>query len=90
MSNPARRISPQHRSFKPGLQHSVLTVTGYLARRHKHEQAKKSMLRLSGNVPGYDIEREYAVLSQNVANDEAQQAIAKRSTYVELFRGING
>lgn len=48
------------------------------------------MMRLYGNVPGYDVDVEYEVLRQNVAGFEALHAVQKSATMKELFTGING
>lgn len=57
----------------------------WLATKGRHEQGKKALRRLVGNVEGYDLEHEYAVL---VAQHEASLRQSKYS-WTTLFKGHN-
>jgi MFS family permease len=46
----------------------------FLCLKGRHEQAKKALRRLVGPVSGYDVEHEYAVLQQEVAQSVAMKA----------------
>ena len=48
------------------------------------------MIRLYGNVPGYNVDIEYEVLRQNVAAFEKLREVQKSATIKELFTGVNG
>lgn len=67
-----------------------MLISGFYARRHDEEKAKRSMRRLYGNVPGYDESVEFQVLRENVAHFEALHSLQKSSTIKEIFSGING
>lgn len=72
------------------VRNSRLWLPGYYARRHKDDQAKKSMLRLYGTVDNYDVNHEFEVLRQNVAAYEALHRVQKKASFLEIFKGVNG
>ncbi|WVW80729.1 hypothetical protein I302_102715 [Kwoniella bestiolae CBS 10118] len=62
----------------------------YYARKHEHDKAKKSLVRLNGGIPGWDVDYEYEVLRTNVAHSESLKLLQKQSAFKELFIGTNG
>jgi len=48
------------------------------------------MVRLYGNVPGWNVDEEYEVVRKNVQHAEALQELQNSSTMKELFTGTNG
>ena len=62
----------------------------YFARRGDREGAMKSMRRLYGNIPDYDYEHEYGIISRTIAHEKEMNAIAKAQPWSEIFRGLNG
>lgn len=65
----------------------------YLARKGDNEKAKRSLRRLFGNVPSYDVDEEYSLLlsaikveleSANVNKDEPAWKV-----YASCFQGVN-
>jgi hypothetical protein len=58
----------------------------YYARKHKHEKAKKALRTINGRVPGYDVEREYAVVQAELRRQEEESSGA---TIMDLFRREN-
>jgi hypothetical protein len=61
----------------------------WLCKKGRHDQALKSLHRLVGNVDGYDWDREYAVIKQEL---DASQALTQKSSklgFVACFKGTN-
>lgn len=60
----------------------------YYARKGDHEKAKRSMLKLYGYAPNYDLEYEYRVVRHGI---EAEQELNGRGTsrFFEIFQGLN-
>lgn len=56
----------------------------YYANRFDHENAKRMLQRINGRVPGYDVDREYAVMAAEVAHNAriSQQSAALSWTSV--------
>jgi len=62
----------------------------FLAKRGKHEKAKKALKRLVGNVPGYDLEYEYRVTVHELQTQgHEDEALEKRPSWKEVFTGSN-
>lgn len=61
----------------------------WLLRKGKRDQAIKSLLRLCGSIPGYDVEREIEVLEYDLAAESVRQEEAKKVSYADIFRGTN-
>lgn len=61
----------------------------FYARKGKHEQAMAVLRRLNGNVEGYNVELEYAVLSKEVEDGKALATMSSKLSFFEIFKGIN-
>lgn len=61
----------------------------WLAGKGKHEQAKKALRRLVGNVDGYDLEHEYKVLLQELEQSAAAAQKASQYSWKALFTKTN-
>ncbi|KAL6890046.1 general substrate transporter [Trichoderma evansii] len=59
------------------------------ARKGEHEKAKKSMTKLYGNVPGYDVEYEYRVIQHGIAAEREFNQASENSSFLEIFKGLN-
>lgn len=55
----------------------------------KHDKGKRALKRLIGNVEGYDVEHEYAVLQQEMEASATLAALVGDSDWVALFRWAN-
>jgi len=55
----------------------------------KHDAAKKSLRRLIGNVPGYDWDREYAVMAEEIDNSLVLMEKSSKYGFVACFKGTN-
>lgn len=64
-------------------------VPVWYSRQGDHEKAKASMRRLIGNVEGYDIEREYAVLQVEVQASKELTKTYGSSTWTAAFKWPN-
>ncbi|KXJ90287.1 general substrate transporter [Microdochium bolleyi] len=60
----------------------------YYARKGKHEDAKKSMLKLYGYAPGYDVEYEYRVIQHGILAEQ-EFSSNNQSSFFEIFQGLN-
>lgn len=61
----------------------------WLCKKGRHEKAQKSLRRLIGTVDGYDWDREYAVLKQEI---DASLVLTQKSSklgFVACFKGTN-
>lgn len=61
----------------------------FYARRGNDEAAKKVLQRINGGVEGYDVDREYATLKQEVEDGKQLAVLAKGISFIDLFRGTN-
>ena len=70
----------------------------YFASRGEHDKAKKTLLRVNGKVPGYDVEREYAVVINTIEEErrlrsqddfDATSFKSMMISYTHCFKGIN-
>lgn len=61
----------------------------FYCKKGNHEQAKKSLARLIGNVDGYDIEHEYACIRHEVEQSETAQKLLAKSSWLSVFKGKN-
>jgi hypothetical protein len=62
----------------------------WCARKGRTEQGKGILRKLYGKIPGYDVDVEYAVISDTVAREVA---LAKKNAEVAwsaIFKGVNG
>lgn len=66
---------------------SFLSV--WLCKMDREVQAKKAMRRLIGNVAGYDIDHEYLVMKQNLAESQALMEKSSKLGWVACFKGTN-
>lgn len=62
----------------------------YYANKGNHEGAKRMLLKMNGNVPGYDVEAEYAVIAGELAVKADLSAKSAAASWKELFVGVNG
>lgn len=62
----------------------------YYANKYDHDGAKRMLLKINGNVPGYDAEHEYAVIAAEVEHNAALAAKSAAVSWSETFKGING
>lgn len=49
----------------------IISCVAWLASKGRHDEAKKALLRLVGNVSGYDVDHEYLVIRSEVENSMA-------------------
>jgi hypothetical protein len=61
----------------------------WLASKGKHDRARAILTRLNGSIEGYDVDREYAILLQEIEDGERLIAAGKQMSYTALFRGTN-
>ncbi|KAM5345993.1 hypothetical protein ACJ41O_011854 [Fusarium nematophilum] len=70
----------------------------YFAARDQHEKGKASLRRVNGNVPGYDVEVEYAILQNTILEEQREhEALADRNSgfkklmrsYIQCFQRSN-
>ena len=61
----------------------------FYCKQGKHDQAKKSLRRLIGDVEGYDLEHEYACIRYEVEQSEAALKLLAKSRWVSVFKGKN-
>ncbi|GFZ43406.1 hypothetical protein JCM24511_01126 [Saitozyma sp. JCM 24511] len=59
------------------------------ARKGNHEMAKKSMLKLYGYAPGYDVEYEYRVVQHGIEAERQFNEASKDSSFFEIFNRAN-
>lgn len=59
-------------------------------RKGKAEQAKKTLRRLYGKIPGYDVDFEYQVIVDTVAREDAFAKESAEVPWSAIFKGING
>lgn len=66
-------------------------VTVWCATKGKHEQGKKALRRLVGPVEGYDVDREYAVIQQEVQSsvDLSDAKVDGQSQWKAILAPIN-
>lgn len=61
----------------------------YYALRGNHEKAKKTLLRINGNVRGYDAEREYGIIQKELEDGRNLMNKQKAENLLDCFRGTN-
>ncbi|KAM5363636.1 hypothetical protein ACJZ2D_011920 [Fusarium nematophilum] len=61
----------------------------YHARKGEHEKAKGSMLKLYGNVHGYDVEYEYNVIQHGIQAERELNQASQESSFLEIFNSLN-
>ena len=61
----------------------------YHARRGNQAAAYKSLKRLYGTVPGYDIEEEYSIILRTLEHEKVILESCHGSKYRDLFMGDN-
>jgi len=61
----------------------------FLCRQGKDEAAKRSLVRLIGNVPGYNVEHEFSVLKYEVQASEALTRLYSSNDWAAMFKGNN-
>ncbi|KAI4726723.1 MFS general substrate transporter [Aureobasidium sp. EXF-10728] len=61
----------------------------YHSRKGQHEQAKRSMLNLYGNIPGYDVEHEYRVVQHGIEAEMELASASRSSSFFEIFNSQN-
>lgn len=57
------------------------------ARRGNKEAAMKSLRRLYGNIPAYDFEEEYGIITHTIEHEAG--LLGQRPRYRDLFKGVN-
>jgi hypothetical protein len=74
------------------------SLSAYYAERDQDEKGKASLRRINGNVEGYDIEVEYAIIKDTILEERRQahalgldnQSLGQMlGSYVECFKGHN-
>lgn len=55
----------------------------------KHEEAKKAIRRLMGNIEGYDLEHEYAVMGQEIDESLVLMHKSSKLSWIACFKGTN-
>ena len=62
----------------------------FYARRGKKEAACKSLIRLYGDIPGYNVEEEYNVILRTLAYEKRALNLGEgQESWLDLFRGGN-
>ncbi|ORY27930.1 and other transporter-domain-containing protein [Naematelia encephala] len=59
------------------------------ARKGEHEKAKRSMVRLYGTAPDYDVDYEYRVVQHGIEAEQHWSQASKKSSFWEIFQGAN-
>lgn len=57
----------------------------YYARKDEHEKAKRSMLKLYGNIPDYDVEHEYRAIQHGIESERQLSQSSESSSFLEIF-----
>lgn len=60
-----------------------------LAEATTKRQRRCCRLRINGGVEGFDVDREYATLKQEVEDGRQLAVLAKGISFIDLFRGTN-
>ena len=55
----------------------------------REDKAKKAMRRLIGNVQGYDVDHEYLVMKNNLAESQALMEKSSKVSWIACFKGTN-
>ena len=55
----------------------------------REDKAKKAMRRLIGNVQGYDVDHEYLVMKNNLADSQALMEKSSKVSWIACFKGTN-
>lgn len=61
----------------------------WCARHGQTERAKALMSKLNSSVPEYDLEGEWALVEQEIAEGRALMEASSKYSYVALFKGVN-
>lgn len=61
----------------------------WLLRMGRKEKAMHALSRLCGSIPGYDVQREIAVLEYDLASESARREEARKVSYADIFRGTD-
>ncbi|KAH7137003.1 general substrate transporter [Dactylonectria estremocensis] len=61
----------------------------YHARKGEHEKAKRSMVKLYGTAPDYDVEYEYRVIQHGIEVERAFNEASSDASFFEIFKGLN-
>ena len=74
-------------------------VIAYYASRGLHEQGRKTLQRVNGGIPGYDVELEYAVVVNTIEEERRERSDEDNisltdvrgllRSYADCFRGVN-
>ena len=64
-------------------------MIAWCASKGRHEQGKKSLTRLVGDVDGYDVNHEYAVIKFEIDESAALSDAASESDWKALFTKMN-
>jgi hypothetical protein len=64
-------------------------MTAWLCLKGKHEQAKRSLHRLVGQVDGFDLDHEYAVIRHEVEDSVALADTHGSNDWAALFKWVN-
>lgn len=74
----------------------TLPVSAYYANRDQDEKGKKTLRRVYGNVPGYDVEVEYAIIKNTLLEEKQRNKENEMKglrniihMYMECFRREN-
>lgn len=76
--------------FRRDADRARLPLPGYHARRGNADKAKRSLRRLYGNVPSYDVEREYDQMASTIEVERRDHGGSWWTEYRDCFVGING
>ena len=61
----------------------------FYALRGKHDKGKRTLLRVNGSVPNYDVDHEYAIILKEIEDGKILAAKQKDVTLLDCFRGTN-
>ncbi|KAH7125837.1 general substrate transporter [Dactylonectria macrodidyma] len=61
----------------------------YHARKGEHEKAKRSMVKLYGTAPDYDVEYEYRVIQHGIEVEQEFNEASSDASFFEIFKGLN-
>ena len=64
-------------------------LLAWLCAKGRHDKAKRALRRLVGNVEGYEMDREYSVLSHEVAKSNELTEASAKTPWRALFTKIN-
>ncbi|WVQ99092.1 hypothetical protein IAU59_006224 [Kwoniella sp. CBS 9459] len=61
----------------------------WAAEKGKHDVARRTLTKLNGNVAGYNVEEEYAIMVRTIELEQEMAILRKNQSWTALFKGIN-